>query len=76
MQIQQLADVKGISKTMCAGQIVHWSLWNYGILDQLQPYFHFGVALNWDKSASDNCFHAWIGDRKAKEIQPVIREEQ
>ena len=76
LQIQQLAEVNGISKTKFAGQIAHWSLWNYAILDQLQPYFHFAVAVNWDQSASDNCFHAWIGDRKAKEIRPIIRDEQ
>ena len=76
LQIQQLAAIKGISKTKCAAQIAHYALWNLAILDQLQPFFHFGIAVDWDKSASDNCFHAWMVDRKAKKIQPVIRAEQ
>jgi hypothetical protein len=75
-QIQQLAAVKDISKTKCAAQIAHYALWSRAILDQLQPFFHFGVAVNWDQSASDNCFHTWLGESKAKAIQPLIRKAQ
>ncbi len=75
MQVMQLAVVNGITKTKCAGQIAHYSLWNHAVLDQLQSFIQFAVALDWNISASDHCFHTWLPDRKGKSIQPIIRAE-